>query len=207
MTAANAKKTDLKNQLKEPKNPGAAEKRASAPKTSGATVTIACKIPNGLELQLCKRDDYDEETPSGTRRRIRYVKVGEIVVVRGPANPVGNPNAKAVPLVGGYALTHGVSADFWKEWRDQNEANPLVVGHMIFAQPKRDSARDQAAEQGSLRSGLEPLIAPVKGGAKDPRLPKSVNPKVGPLRTEDERAKAAVEAAEFADEEEDADAA
>lgn len=202
MTAA-AKKTDLK----EPKNPDAATKRASAPKTSGETVTIACKIPNGLELQLCKRDDYDEETPSGTRKRIRYVKVGEIVVVRGPANPVGNPNARAVPLIGGYALTHGVSADFWNEWLEQNEMNPLVVNNMIFAQTKRESARDQAAEQSTTRSGLEPLIAPVKGGAKDPRLPKSVNPKVGPVRTEDERAKAAAEAAEFADEEEDADAA
>ena len=86
---------------------------ASAIPKSAKTITVACKIPTGLELQLCKETTWPEETPSGTRMRTRFDRVGPTVTCRGPARPVG-PAPKGypgpaivvgTPLVSGFPLT------------------------------------------------------------------------------------------------------
>jgi hypothetical protein len=170
-----------------------AEKRATAPAKTGSTVTVACKVPNGVVLQLCQKVEWDEETPSGSRKRVRYDKTGETFVVRGPAVPYGNPNVAATPLVGGYALTPGVPEDFWKAWLEQNKTTDMVTSGMIFAHGKVADTRAEAREKKDLRSGLEPLVPDT-----DRRMPRSVSGGVTGVSTAEEQ-QAKIQAAEDAE--------
>lgn len=159
----------------------------TAPK-GARTVTVACKFPAGLVLQLCRKVSYMEETMSGgSRERVRYDKVGAIVVVRGPAMPNGQvPKGYKRPEVeGGYALTRGVDADFFEEWLKQNEENPLVVNKMIFGRAGHDHAAGQAGDLHETRSGFEPIEPDT-----DPRIPRSLDPNISNVETADERKQA-----------------
>ena len=174
------------------KNTASAKKAPATPtapavqaKKSHRTVTVGCKVPTGLRLQLCKKTSYFEDTPSGSKERFRYDRVGEMVVVQGPAQAVGTtPRGYKAPLIapGGYALTQNVDADFFEEWMRQNAQNPIVKNKMIIV---HGNARDAAAESRELagvKSGLEPLN--VEGD--DPRIPKPISPGVDKIQTADE---------------------
>lgn len=102
------------------------------------TVTVACKIPNGLHLDLKGR---------------------ERVTVRGPAFKWGEPN----PAIGGYALTHDVDADYWAAWLAAYKDAPFVKNRHIFAYPKIADATAAAVELQDEKCGLEP-IDPDKPG-------------------------------------------
>jgi len=157
---------------------------ASSTRKSASTVTVACKIPMGLELQLCRETTWFEDTPSGSRERKRYEKVGATVIVRGPSYPVGTvpPGMPPKPqIVGGYALTFGVNADFFEEWMAQNAQNPIVVNKMIFAHAKADATRSEARENRTRLSGLEPLVPD-----NDPRIPRPITTGVTAVETADE---------------------
>lgn len=149
-----------------------------------AVVTVACKIPNGLVLQLCKPTEYPEETRSGTVMRKRFDKFGERIIVSGPAYPNGNiPGFPARPMiVGGYALTPGVNAEFFAEWIAQNAKAPFVANKMIFGFSSLDETKGEAADHREVRSGFEPLALD-----KDPRMPKAA-PGVGAIVAADEMA-------------------
>lgn len=96
------------------------------------TVTVACKLPNGLQLEL-----------EGKER----------VVLRGTAVPFG-----AAPVdVGGYALTQNVDADFWNEWLAKYKNYPPVKKGLVFAYAKPQDAQARALEMKDERSGLEPI--------------------------------------------------
>ena len=106
----------------------------------------------------------------------RAVKVGEPVTIcgcavyRGPGDP-----PPVAPIVGGYALTHNVDADFFSTWLEQNKDSDLVRNRLVFAHAKPDLATGQAKEQAEVRSGLEPLAVPASGEkVKDPRVAKSI---------------------------------
>lgn len=166
---------------REPRDTGATRKSAT-------TVTVACKIPHGLVLQLCKPTKWFEETPNGVRERTRFDKVGTRVFVRGNSYPVGTQAPgfpEKGPMAGGYAMTSGIDADFFDEWLEQNEKNPVVTSGMIFAMPSGADARDKAKEQSALRSGLEPLDTTFndKGQSNDRRVPKPNNAAIGPITT------------------------
>lgn len=153
---------------------------------SSITVTVACKIPQGVVLQLCKKTEFVEDTQSGPRARVRFDKTGERVVIAGCGYPVGSPPKgypERPPMADGYALTHNVDADFWDEWLRQNERSPLVTSKMLFAHPTVDAARGEAQDHKGSRSGLEPMDP--EGG--DPRVPRPAMPGVSALKTADER--------------------
>lgn len=157
-------------------NARAAEPASPAVHTSNkssGTVTVACKIPHGLILQLCKEIEVVEDTQGGPRTRKRWDKFGERIMIRGNSYPVspkpGFP--ERCPTADGYALTFNVSADFFEEWIKQNRRNPVVTGNLIYALPKTADVRAKAAEQKEIRSGLEPLD--IEGN--DPRIPKPTN--------------------------------
>ncbi len=104
------------------------------------TCTVALKLPNGLVLELPGRPT---------------------ITVRGFAVPYGV--APALSIIGGYALTPNVDADFFEEWLLVNENLELVKKGLIFAHAKASDASAQAREFAELRSGLEALDSEKPG--------------------------------------------
>lgn len=129
------------------------------------TVTVACKLPNGLILRVFQMVEHTEPVMGGGNKKVKVARQeGKSVTIRGCAVPFGaTPSA---PIIGGYALTSNVDADFFALWMKQNADSELVQNKLIFAHEKPDFAAGQANEQQEIRSGLEPI---------DPnRLPKGI---------------------------------
>ena len=129
------------------------------------TVTIACKLPHGLRLRLHEWAEVQEPVlGGGTRIEKRARPTGQEVVVKGVAHEASkSPDA---PMAFGYALTHGVDADFWEKWVAQNKGSTVLEGGMTFAHAKPADAEAHAREGRAVRSGLEPLDPnnlPMKG--------------------------------------------
>lgn len=97
-------------------------------------VSVACKLPMGLILEL-----------KGKPR----------VTIKGFSIPYGT--APQFPIVGGYALTPNVDADFFDEWMRVNAELDLVKKHFIFAHSKQSDASAQAKEMAEEKCGLEPI--------------------------------------------------
>jgi hypothetical protein len=123
------------------------------------TVTVACKIPNGLILQTFIMEDHDEPLFGGGIRTVkRAVKTPHPPVkVNGPARFAGRDLPHDIK--GGCGLTYGVDADFFAEWVRQNKDEPYVRNGLIFAQPSGKSAEidSQIKDHLKRRSGLETL--------------------------------------------------
>ncbi len=114
------------------------------------TVTIACKLPNGLLL---------ENLVGGVRTRVR---------VNGSRLPV---NAKGTQiqkfelagredpmLADSYGLTPNVPADFWEQWERENAEYPAYKRGLIFATGQRESTIAMAKELvNDTTSGFEPM--------------------------------------------------
>lgn len=143
---------------------------AQANTGAGSTVTVACKVPNGLLLRVGKWSERDVPVlGGGTRTEREWHPDPEKIKVHGPSRAPGeDPRA---PISGGYALTPGVPADVWERWLEDNKDSPLVKNQMILAHAKQDHAGGMAADRKDLRSGLEPM---KQDG--DPRMPRQGNP-------------------------------
>jgi hypothetical protein len=121
-----------------PDQAGGRAERAGANATAGRnesnsteTVTIGCKLPHGLILDLT--------IPGQTPRRVR---------IRG---------RNAARVIGGYGMTPGVPKAFWEEWRKKNAALAFVKNDLIFAEADRASAVDHAKDNERLTTGLEAI--------------------------------------------------
>lgn len=140
------------------------------------TVTVACKLPNGLTLEISDIEWLEikgESVPrmSNTERHI----------VRGSAQARlmesnGGLIGETTQVVGGFGMTK-VPAAFWDQWILRNKDYPPVKAGLIFAAVRDEKARDAAREFGpARRSGLEPITPPTfdaQGnavGEVDPRL-------------------------------------
>jgi hypothetical protein len=122
-----------------------------------ATVTVACKMPNGVWLQLHELVECTEPHPAlGTRQVKQARKVGEPIMVKGYRGLPFGIDPK-IDIAGGYALTPGVPRDFWKKWFEQNKHSALVKNHLIFAHHERASVDDFATGNETIRCGLEPI--------------------------------------------------
>jgi hypothetical protein len=168
------------------------------PQLSG-TVTVACKIPIGLQLQLQKKQTVRVPTGHGAGKDAyalddQWVKYGKVYHVFGPAVPAmgGVPDGYILPqqIEGGYALTHGIPAAFWAEWVEQNAQAEYVLNKMIFAYDAA-SARDAAREHADLTSGIEPLSRQTDkdGRMLERRIPKSMSGSVSRLARDYDREK------------------
>jgi len=136
---------------------------------TGETVTVACKIPMGLELRVFDLVERVEVTSAGQMKTMIGVPRGRSYFVKGPAHETNQP-AK-VPISGGYALTRGIPADFWDLFCEQNKGSPMLTGEngqepLLFASSKPSYARDRAKDLKHTRSGMEPLNPKT-----DPRNP------------------------------------
>jgi hypothetical protein len=129
------------------------------------TVTVACKLPGGLELRVYDWQEESEACPAG----YRTVKVArprdEVAVLRGCAVPAGY---HADFIVGGYAITN-VPKDLWDLWLEQNKDAAYVRNGLVWACPTREDARKEAKSMAKTRSGLEPI---------DPENPQRVDARI-----------------------------
>ena len=136
---------------------------------TGAVVTVACKIANGVILRGEKQVTRVEPVMGGgTREIVEWVATGERIKIHGPARAKGeDPSADGMSR--GYALTFGVDADLWARWLENNKSTDMVVNRQIFAHEKQDSLRSIARDHEAVKSGMEPIVPD-----DDARIPKRV---------------------------------
>jgi hypothetical protein len=141
------------------------------PEASNKTVCVACKVPNGIFLQIWDMVDDDVPVMGGGVKTIKRAQsAGPKIFVRGPAAPKG---VRLPNIFGGYALTPNVPLEFWERWKDQHADSMLVKNNMVFAHEKPRTAADWAKEHRSQKSNMEPLTpgTDAKGRNIDPRIP------------------------------------
>jgi hypothetical protein len=152
-------------------------------------VVVACKVGvSYIDLRLMSPRKVMEQTQTGAREVTEWKPTGEAVRIRGTSYPRGTPPAgfpERPRIAHGFALTPKISRNFWAQWIEQNEKNPLVQNHLIFAGDDLAEVTAMAAEHAGQLSGLEP-IDPRRGA--DPRVPKPVNASLTPIETEESRA-------------------
>jgi len=140
----------------------------SPPATGTATVTVACKLPNGLILRGFRWCDETEVGPTGSRQvRVCRAIEGESFTVAGNGG-IGFMASNLVDLMGrhvpgGFGITHGVPKDLWENWLEFNKDTELVRTGLIFALPSESDVAIEARSREPLRSGLEP-IDPIDHG-------------------------------------------
>ena len=150
----------------------------------GATVTVACKLPNGLVIQNEQsREENEPVLGGGTRKVTRFYPKGDPVKLNGYAAPFGQ--APKCLVVGGYALTPGVDAEFWEEWWAFHQQDDLVRNKILFAYERQDRTEAVAREHRSTKSGLEPMnMSMVERGGKqfaaDERVPRAKSVTIAP---------------------------
>lgn len=140
-----------------------------------ATVSIACKIPNGLTLRLFKMTEANELVMGGGSRSVKVAeRIGGEVTIFGTAHPVNQ--APKCLIVGGYAITPNVDKDFWDKWIKDNAELDMVKNKLIFAHEKQEMVAGKAKEQRLVRSNMGPLDPETKVNGKyaDPRMPERV---------------------------------
>ena len=144
------------------------------------TLTVACKLPRGLRLELPadiammkeQKAAYAEARKAGRSRDFEPVRLAEapFVTLKGWSVAFG---ASTMHISGGYGLTTGVDAAKFKLWYTLAvEAKfPPVMEDQIFACAKEAVARDQAAEQEEVPAIAAPLdpANPGKGLEPDTR--------------------------------------
>jgi hypothetical protein len=120
-------------------------------------VTVGCKIPNGIILQLSTMEQSTEPVMGGGHRDVKIGrKVGERYVIKGPRLKLGE--VPTFVMAGGYALTIGVvPEDFWNEWVRQNHDSDIVRNEFVIAHKSVDDVESHCANNAALRTGLEPM--------------------------------------------------
>lgn len=154
--------------------------KASTAAKSGATVTIACKLPHGLNMRVFKFIEGSEPVMGGGVRTTKQaVQDGPSRLIHGCAVPFGEiPRYK---IVGGYALTEGVPKEFWETYAAQNADQEIIQNHLVFAYDKFVMAEGDAEEHSSVKSGLQPLQIDSKGQVNDLRAGKRIQTEEGNL--------------------------
>lgn len=126
-----------------------------------ATVTVACKIPNGLIAEV-------RPEGGGPSTRVTFIGSGQARRM----DSEGNVVTETANVMLGYGLTPNVDQSFWDAWVKDNADSKLVKEMMIFAMPKAEATRDAARDVGTaVKTGLEALDPnrPPKGIEKADR--------------------------------------
>ena len=132
----------------------------SEPATGTATVTVACKVPNGLILKIYEMEEnYEQVFGGGTKRADRAYQIGEQVIVKGSSRDIAKILSCEDDLMraGGYVLTPGVPRDFWERWLEQNKNSHIVKNKLIMAAGSDSDAMSMARDHSSVESGFEPI--------------------------------------------------
>jgi len=120
-------------------------------------VTVACKLPHGLILQICKEVEKAEAQRDGAHKLVKeWIRLPEKVKIKGYLEKY---RVDLPPAAQGssYALTHGVDKDFWDQWLAQNRDLDMVKAKLIFASDKQDTIRTATKDYEKVKCGLEPI--------------------------------------------------
>lgn len=143
------------------------------------TVTVACKLPNGLVLQLFEWIDVPQPGPGGIRMVKESVRVGQRYIVRGNRFAYGQiPDFRITDNNNGYGLTQHIPRDFWDKWIEQNKDADYVKSKLIFAHARQVDTIAEAYENQKRKSGLEPIDPakpPVRQVGTDEELAARMN--------------------------------
>jgi hypothetical protein len=146
-----------------------------------ATVTVACKIPNGIIMRIYDMVEAIEPSPMGGRTIKQARQVGGDIRIKGATTPTPN-TMQYNQLMHGYGITQNVPKDVWEKWFKDNADSAIVQNKLIFAfdDPNQTFARASKQRREGVRSGLEPL---------DPfNLPKGISMRNMNVDTADEMA-------------------
>ena len=133
-----------------------AERPRGESSSGGKTVTVACKLPNGLVLRTHRMVPHREPAPGGVQETTIAMADSREYEVKGNASPYGSaPSGQVIGGVIGYALTPNIPKDFWDAWFEQNKHSDIVKNGLIFAHVNGNKTADQAREQVKVRSGFE----------------------------------------------------
>ena len=110
-----------------------------------STVTIGCKLPNGVLMSAqvggkeveCRINGWNQNLIQGT----------------------------------GHGITHDVPKDLWDAWREKFKDSKLVKGGFVFAHAQERSVKAEANEKKGNKSGTEQLPQ-LTGDAKEGGLGK-----------------------------------
>jgi hypothetical protein len=136
--------------------------RPRTPASTGETVTVGCKMPNGIILRIFDMVDRTEEI-YGALRTFKIAQfTGKEVRLNGSRlsmQDIQDGNLPEYPIIAqtGFALTLGVPKDFWDRWLEDNRDTPLVQNGIIFAAGSQRDATQESRNRESIRSGLEPI--------------------------------------------------
>jgi hypothetical protein len=137
------------------------------------TVTVGCKIPNGLILRTFRPATVIEQTQGGGHKEVTISEpTGEQVVLNGSRYDSGSEeDERPYIIMAGVGFTPNVAKEFFDRWLEQNKSSDIVKRGLIFARGGEADLRSQASEMREVKSGLEP-IDPAKPGARinEPRL-------------------------------------
>ncbi len=131
----------------------------SAPATGTDTVTVACKVPNGLIFPLCDmREDYEPVMGGGQKKIMKAWPTGVRVVLRGPAfdlQAMRRGQTMENPLAGGFALTPGIPREQWEKIKRDYADHPALVNGLVFATKSDTDAIAEARTRHDVETGLE----------------------------------------------------
>lgn len=120
------------------------------------TVTVACKIPNGVVLQVYTMETVSVPVMAGGFRDVKLAKqLPWRQKLNGPARKIGEDLPYQV--IHGFALTHNVDADKFALWLEQYKDTDMVKNGLVFAQLKTNDTIAQANEHKGQISGYEPI--------------------------------------------------
>lgn len=124
--------------------------------TAGATVCVACKLPNGIEIMLYDMVDHNEPTSNGyqTVKKARPRKGMKPIVLNGYEHKQNK--APKNQIQEGFGLTFNVPKAEFEEWVRVNAESDFIVNGLIFAQDGRRANIDvQVQEHRAVKSGFE----------------------------------------------------
>lgn len=134
------------------------------------TVTIGCRLPNGLTLEVGYKVSHER---SGGAPFARYVKgkdyatftlkgTNQHLIIRGPD---GRPFATAPnqrnrePFI-----NENVPKDLWDRWVKEHQDSPLLASGQLFVVPKNDPNTVKAAGLDARAKGSA-IFEPLEQGA------------------------------------------
>jgi len=110
--------------------------------SAGKTISVGCKLPNGLWLDLT--------IPGQPQRRFRLK---------------GTNSAR---VIGGFGITENVPEDFFNEWMRLNKGLPFVTNGLVFAHKQLASVKTEAKARASMVNGLEGINKDKPGSGIKP---------------------------------------
>lgn len=118
------------------------------------TVTVACRLPHGIMIQAYNMIEASEPVMGGGSRTVKKaIPRGKSFHVLGTAVPHGHQ----LPLENGFMLTHGVDADTFNAWYQDNKDQDFIKNGLVwaFASSKDTDIRARAKELRDIKSGFE----------------------------------------------------